>query len=112
MDRNHACPDEPLIFTCEVNGQYIQWTFDSFYRTTFFFDDSVNTIETVSGQYGVRAILTGNDPVPNSPSADIKHLTSALIILSSDLLSGYLHNVSCSSDTETHSQQLKIAGKE
>ena len=57
----------------------------------------------------MRAILTGNDPIPNSPSADFKHLTSALIINS---LSGYLHNITCSSDTETHIQQLKIAGKE
>ena len=60
----------------------------------------------------MRAILTGNDPILNSPNADVKHLTSALIIQSSDLLGGYLHNISCSSDTETRTQQLKVAGKE
>ena len=110
--RQHACPDEPLIFTCETNGQFIQWTFDAFYRTTFFFDHSVNSVQTVSGQHGVRAVLTGNDPTPSRPNANIRHLSSALIVQSSAKLSGYLHNVSCSSDTKTHTQQLKISGKE
>jgi hypothetical protein len=109
--REHACSDEPLIYTCEVNGLFVQWTFDAFYRITFFFDHSINSVRTVSGQHGVRAVLTGNDPIPNSPNVDIRHLSSALIIQSSARLSGYLHNVSCSSDTETHTQQLKIAGK-
>ena len=96
-----------------MNGQFIQWTFNTFYRVTFFFDHSVNSVQTVSGQHGVRAVLTGNDPIniPSSPNANVKHLSSALIIQSSAKLSGYLHNVSCSSDTETHTQQLKIAGK-
>ena len=112
--REHACPDEPLIFTCEVNGQFIQWTFNSYYRTIFFYDDSVNAIETVSGQYGVRAILTGNGPTHNagSPNTNSRRLKSSLIIESSDsLVAEYLHNISCSSDTETRTQQLKIAGK-
>ena len=61
--RVHACPDEPLTFTCEVIGEYIQWTFNVYYRTTFFYDSNVNAIETVSGQHGVRAILTGNEPI-------------------------------------------------
>lgn len=110
--REHACPDEPLILVCKVNGQYIQWTFNSYYRTTFFHDGNVNEVQTVSGQYGVRAILTGNDPIPNSPNAGFKHLTSSLIIETSNSLSGYLHNVSCSSDTAMHTHQLKIAGKD
>ena len=109
--REHACPDEPIIVTCKVNGRFIQWTFNAFYRSTFFHDQGVNSVQTVSGQHGVRAVLTSNDPIPNSPNADIKHLSSALIIQSSSRLSGYLHNVSCSSDTETRTQQLKIAGK-
>ena len=112
-DREHACPDEPLIFTCETNGQFIQWTFNIFYRATFFFDHSVNSVQTVSGQHGVRAVLTGNDPIniPSSPNVNVRHLSSALIIQSSAKLSGYLHNISCSSDKEIHTQQLKIAGK-
>ena len=114
--RKHACPGETLIFPCAVNGQYIQWTFNSYYRTTFFYDHSVNTTRIVSGQYGVRAILTGNDPIPTIPTADsmTRRLTSSLIIESSNSLStGYLHNISCSSNAETHTQQLKIdiAGK-
>ena len=108
--REHACPDESLTLTCEVNGQYIQWTFNSYYRTTFFYDDNVNTTETVSGQYGVRAILTGNEPLSISPTPDFKHLTSLLIIDSSSSLGGYLHNISCGSNTEIEEQQLKIAG--
>ena len=60
----HACPDEPLIFTCEANGQLIQWTLNTFYCTTFFYDHNVNSVQTVSGQHGVRAVLTGNDPIP------------------------------------------------
>lgn len=108
--REHACPHESLMFTCEVNGQYIQWTFNSYYRTTFFYDDSVNTMETVSGQYGVRAILTGNQPLFTSQSPDSRHLTSLLIIDSSSSLGGYLHNISCGSNAEIDSQQLKIAG--
>ena len=109
--REHACPDEPLIFVCEANGQYIQWTFNSYYRATFFHDHNVNEVQTVSGQYGIQAILTGNDPIPNSPNAGFKHLTSSLIIETSNSLSGYLHNVSCLSDTAMHTHQLKIAGK-
>ena len=109
--REHACPDEPLIFTCEVNGQFIQWTFDAFYRTTFLYDHSINSVQTVSRQHGVRAVLTGNDPISSSPNVNVRNLSSALIIQSSARLSGYLHNVSCSSDTETHTQHLKIAGK-
>ena len=77
----------------------------------FFYDHSVNSVQTVSGQHGVQAVLTGNDPTPSSPNVNVRHLSSALIIQSSAKLSGYLHNVSCSSDTETHTQQLKIAGK-
>ena len=114
--RKHACPEEPLIFTCVVIRQYIQWKFNSYYRTTFFYDNSVNTTRIVSGQYGVRAILTGNDPIPTNPTADsvTRCLTSSLIIESSDSLSltGYLHNnINCSSSTEMHTQQLRIAGK-
>ena len=111
--RQHACPGETLIFPCAVNGQYIQWTFNTYYRTTFFFDGSVNTTRIVSGHYGVRAILTGNDPIPTNPTADsmTRRLTSSLIIESSDSLAGGLHNISCSSNTEIHTQQLKIAGK-
>jgi hypothetical protein len=109
--RDHACPDEPLTFTCEVNGEYLQWTFNMYYRTTFFYDDNVNEIETVSGQHGVRAILTGNDPIPNSPlTANSRHLTSTLVIDSSSSLPGYVHNISCHSNTDMHAQQLKIAG--
>jgi hypothetical protein len=84
-----------------------------FYRTTFFYDDNVNAIETVSGQHGVRAILTGNDPIPNSPlsvTADSRHLTSTLVIDPSSSLPGYVHNISCHSNTDMHAQQLKIAG--
>ena len=111
--REHACPqsDEPLVFVCKVNGQYIQWTLNSYYRATFFHDHNVNSVQTVSGQHGVRAVLTGNDQIPNGPNANSRHLKSTLIIESSDRLSGYLHNISCSSDTETHTQQLKITGK-
>ena len=110
--REHACPDEPLTFTCEVNGHYIQWTFNSYYRTTFFYDDDINAVETVSGQYGVRAILTGNEPLSTSQSPDSRHLTSLLIIDSSTSLGGYLHNISCGSNTQIDgiAQQLKIAG--
>lgn len=108
--RDHACPDETITFNCEVNGQYIQWTFNSYYRTTFFYDDGVNTVETVSGQYGVRAMLTGNDPLPTNPTGDSKHLTSLLIIDSSNSLNGYLQNISCHSNTEVDAQQLKISG--
>ena len=112
--RQHACPEEPLIFTCVVIGQYIQWTFKySYYRTTFFYDNSVDTTRIVSGNYGVRAILTGNDPISTNPTADsmTRRLTSSLIIESSDSLIGYLHNINCSSNTETHTQQLRNAGK-
>ena len=74
------------------------------------YDDNVNTTETISGQYGVRAILTGNEPLSISPTPDFKHLTSLLIIDSSSSLGGYLHNISCGSNTEIEAQQLKIAG--
>ena len=79
--RKHTCPEETLIFPCAVNGQYIQWTFNSlYYRTTFFYDHSVNTTLTVSGQYGVRVIGTGNDPIPTIPTTDsmTRRLTSSL----------------------------------
>lgn len=112
--RDHACPesDEPLVFVCKVDGQYIQWTFNTYYRATFFYDHNVNSVQTVSGQYGVRAMLTGNDPISGSNiNANSRHLKSTLVIDSSDALSGYLHNISCSSDTERHTEQLKIAGK-
>ena len=109
--RQHACPEEPLIFTCVVIGHYIQWTFNLYYRTTFLYDDSVNTTRIVSGQYGVQAILTGNDPTNVTAESMSRRLTSLLIIESSDSLSEYLHNITCSSNTETHTQQLKIAGK-
>ena len=109
--RKHACSDEPLIFTCAVNGQYIQWTYNNYYRTTFFHDQKINTVRTLSGQYGVRAILTGNHHIPGNPTADSRHLKSSLIIESSNSLIGYLHNASCSSNEETHTHQLKIAGK-
>jgi hypothetical protein len=105
--REHACPDEPLIFTCEVNSQFIQWTFNTFYRITFFYDHSVNSVRTVSRQDGVRAVLIGNDPISNSSSVDVRHLSSALIFQSSARLSGYLHNVSCSTQRHTLSS-LKL----
>lgn len=106
--RVHACPNEPLTFICEVIGQYIQWMFNEYYRTTFFYDSSVNAIETVSGQHRMRAILTGNEPIPNNP--DSRHLTAALMIDTTNLLPGYLHNISCSSNTDMQAQELKIAG--
>ena len=69
--RQHACPEEPLVFTCEVNGLYIQWMLNSYYHTTFFYDQSIlSRVQTVSGQYVARAILTANDPIPTNPTAD------------------------------------------
>lgn len=109
--REHTCLDEPLILICEVHGQYVQWTFNTYYRTTFFYDHNVNSVQTVSGQYGVRAVLGSNDPLPDNPSTTFRRFRSSLTIESSSLLDGYLHNISCSSDRETHTQQLKIAGK-
>ena len=108
--RKHACPGEPLVFTCAVNGQYIQWTFNSCYRTMFFPEHNVNRVQTVSGQYGVRAILTG---INSTGDSMVKHFTSSLIIESSDSLLGnlHVHNISCSSNTKMHIQQLKIACK-
>ena len=111
--RDRACPDETLTFTCEVNGEYLQWTFiDTSHRTTFYHDDDVNTTETVFGQYGVQAELTGNDPIPGpkSPTAISRHFTSILVIESSNLLLGSVYNISCCSNTDTQVQQLKIAG--
>ena len=109
--REHTCPDEPLIFICDVHGQYVQWTFNTYYRTTFFYDHNVNSVQTVSGQYGVLAVLGSNDPLPHDPRSTVRQFTSSLTIESSNLLDGYLHNISCSSDREAHTQQLKIAGE-
>ena len=107
--RRHACPGEPLTFICEVYGSYIQWTFNSFYRTTFFFDQSVNTIRIVSGQQGVRAILIGNDALAGNPAADVRRLTSALTIDST--LSGDSHTINCSSNTGMQAEKFQAAGE-
>ena len=107
--RRHACPGELLVFKCEVQGQFIKWTFNSGYRTIFFHDHDVNTVRIVSGLHGIRAVLTGNDALPgDQPASSRRSLRSVLIIDSP--LNGYSHNISCSSDTDTQKRHLQFAG--
>ena len=99
--RNHSCPGEILLFSCESNGTYLDWRFDTIYRARFFSDQSVDEVQTVSGRgFSMRAILTGNQALPGTSS--IRRLNSVLIFQLFEV-NTLLHNITCSSsavDTE------------
>ena len=96
-----------------MNGQFIQWTVNSLYRTIFFNDDIVNAVDVVTvntDHYDVRAILTRND-ILNTHS---RNLMSTLILDSppSLLVNPGPQNISCTSDTDTHGnvKVIRMAG--
>ena len=95
-----------------MDGLFIRWIFDSNYRATLFHDHSVNTVRTVSGQYGIRAVLIGNDAIPGNAQTVTRRLKSALIVESTSVLNGDVHNISCSSDTAAMQRhQVHVAGE-
>ena len=95
-----------------MDGLFIRWTFDANYRATQFYDHSVNTVRTVSGQFGIQAVLIGNDAIPGNTHTQTRRLKSALIVESTSVLNGDVHNVSCSSDTAAMQlHQIHVAGE-
>ena len=100
-----------LLFICQVDGSYIRWKFDTNYRATQFHDHSVNTVRTVSGQFRIQAVLIGNDAIPGNAHTQTRRLKSALIIESSSVLRGEVHNLSCSSNTARELHQIHVAGE-
>ena len=108
--RIHTCPEEPQVLICQVEGSYIRWTFDSNYRANLFHYHNVNTVRIVSEQHGIRAVLIGNDAIPES-TGTVRRLRSALIIESSSALRGDVHNISCSSDSASQVHQTHVAGE-
>ena len=97
------------MFICEAHGAYLDWKFDSVHRTIFFHDQSVDDVQTVSGQglFKLRSILTGNEALTEIPG---RRLTSTLIIELTES-SRDSHNVTCSSDTEMQVFTFQTAGR-
>ena len=108
--RNHSCPGEILLFSCETNGTYVDWRFDTIYRARFFSDQSVDEVQTVSGSgFSMRAILTGNQALPGTST--IKQLNSVLIFQLFEA-NTFPHNITCSSSAvETEVVWFQTAGK-
>ena len=68
------------MFTCEVNGTYLDWKFDTVHRTNFFSYQSVDEVQSVSGQgFKLRSILTGNNALTETTGGGFHH--SALRVL-------------------------------
>ena len=107
--RRHSCAGEPLLFTCEVNGTYLDWKFDTVHRTIFFSDQSVDEVQTVPGQgFKLRSILTDNEALTGTTVK--RRLASTLIIQLSEP-NRDSHNITCSSDTEIQVVRFQTAGK-
>ena len=107
--RIHPCSGELLVFTCETNGTYLDWKFDKVHRAIFFDDQSVDQVQTVSGQgFQLHSILTGNDALTGTSAT--RRLNSVLILRLSES-NTESHNITCSSDSETQVVRFRTAGK-
>ena len=96
------------MFTCDSNGTYLDWKFNTVHRAIFFSDQQVDTVQTVSGSgFKFHSILTGNDALTRTSS--LRRLTSFLIIQLSEL-NNEPHSITCSSDTETQVFTFQVAG--
>ena len=108
--RNHSCPREILLFSCQSNGTYLDWRFDTIYRARFFSDQSVDEVQTVSGRgFSMRAILIGNQALPGTSA--MRQLNSVLIFQLFEV-NTLPHNITCSSSAvETEVVRFQTAGK-
>ena len=106
--RRHPCRGELLMFTCEVVGSRLDWRVDSIHRARYFDTNRVDEVRTVNGpSVRFRTILTGNEEVTGVTG--VRRLVSTLIAELSQS-SASLHNISCSSDSETQLYKFQIAG--
>ena len=108
--RNHVCANEPLIYSCEVHGAYLQWMLDHTpsLRAILHGGLRVDTVQMISNQ-SIKAILMMNEQLNNVTAGDSKRLRSALLIDTSQFAG--LHNISCSSNEgDVREQSFRVAG--
>ena len=109
--RNHVCANEPLIYSCEIHGEYLQWMLDHTpsLRAILHGGLKVDTVQMISNQT-IKAILTMNEELNNVTAGESKRLRSALLIDTSQIAG--LHNISCSSNEgDVREQSFQVAGE-
>lgn len=107
--RRHPCANEQIMLICEVNGTRLDVRLDSRYRARYLDTNRVDDVRTVSGSnIKLRTILTGNEAIAHS----LRRLTATIIVEVTESSRG-LHNIDCSSDTDSDSQvfTFQIAGR-
>ena len=106
--RRHVCANEPLTFSCEVSGPYLQWMFDSTHRTILFGNQRIDTVQTFTDQ-NIKAILTMNEELGGDSELQ-RRLRSALLIESHEYTVADSHNITCSSDRDMEILTFQVAG--
>ena len=102
------------MLICEVNGTRLDVRLDSLYRARYFDTNRVDDVRTVSGpNIRLRTILTGNEATAQSiltESIALRRLTATIIVEVTESSTG-LHDIVCSSNTDSQEFTFQIAGR-